>query len=203
MLEFGGTRPQLVRAFAAVPVAAPAVVAALAEAQVQLRRTGAAVKWVAPGQFHFTLKFLGEIGADRVNAARGALLRATAAVEPFSLALQGLGAFPRPEVARVIWAGCGAGGPELVQVVRRVEAEMLAAGFPAERRAFSPHLTLGRVRDGGDPGPLGALLQAGAEQGFGVVPVTAVVLYRSELRPEGPVYTPLAKYPLGAGADQR
>lgn len=185
------------RTFAAVPVAEPAAVAALAGAQAQLRRAGGRVRWVAPHQFHFTLKFFGNLAPDQVQAAGRALAQAAAAAAPFALELSGLGAFPRPESARVIWAGCAGGRAELEALAAAAEAALVAAGFVAEARRFSAHLTLGRLGDGG-PGPeLAQAVRAAAGRPFGRVPVDRIVLYRSDLRPAGPVYTVQAQFPLG------
>lgn len=187
----------LIRTFAAVPVADPAAVAALTAAQAALGRAPGRVRWVAPHQFHFTLKFLGDLTPAQVAAARGALQRAAAGAAPFTLAIAGLGAFPRPEAARVLWAGCGEGGAALGALAARTEAEMVAAGFAPEPRPFSPHLTLGRVPAGGATPELAAALRAGAGQSFGTVAVAAAVLYRSDLQAAGPAYTPLAAFALG------
>lgn len=184
------------RIFVAVPVRSPALVAALESAQAALRQAGVRARWVRPGQFHFTLKFLGEIPAPQVEAARAAVARAVAGVGPFDLEIAGLGAFPRPGAARVLWAGCGEGGARLIQLAFLVESALVAAGFPPEPRPFTAHLTLGRLPAGGStPEVTGALRRSGRPS-FGRQAVTEVVLYRSDLRPGGPVYTPLSRYPL-------
>ncbi len=185
----------MIRTFAAVPVTDARVVAALAAVQAELRSGAGRIRWVATHQFHFTLKFFGELPPDAVAAAQTALQRAAAAGAPFSLELAGLGAFPRPESARVLWAGCTGGRTELLALAARTEAELVTAGFAPEQRAFSPHLTLGRVTEAAPA--LAAAVRAGARRSFGTVSVPAVVLYRSDLRPAGPVYTPLAEFPLG------
>lgn len=186
----------VVRTFVAVPVDGPMLCRSLAAAQAELGRAGGRVRWVPPHQFHYTLKFLGEIPASRVEAARAAVAEAVVGVAPFSLAVAGVGAFPRPDAARVIWAGCGAGREALVALAERVERALVAAGFPPEPRPFSPHLTLGRVAQGGLTAGLAAAVEAARDRAFGTLPVRAVVLYRSDLRPYGPIYTPLATFPL-------
>lgn len=137
-----GSVASLIRTFAAVPVAAPAAVAALAAVQAALRRAPGRVRWVAPAQFHFTLKFLGDLPPERVAVARAALQQAAAAATPFTLAIAGVGAFPLVEAARVLWAGCGAGSAELAALAAQAEAELVAAGFPPS--AASPLTALPR-----------------------------------------------------------
>jgi RNA 2',3'-cyclic 3'-phosphodiesterase len=188
-----------VRCFAAVEVAGPTLVAELGRVQDELRRTGAGVKWVRPDQFHLTLKFLGEIPEAEAAAALDALRLAAAGIGPFELEVCGLGAFPGPDRPRVIWAGIAGGKRPLEELAAAVEKQMQLAGFPPEQRRFAAHLTLGRVREGGFlPPQLGSLIRAAAARRFGSHPLTGAVLLKSELRPAGPLYTPIGHAPFHA-----
>jgi len=187
------------RCFAAVEVASPQVRRALELAQLGLRRTLGArdpVKWVPSHQFHFTLKFFGEIEPEAVVRAARALDEVAADWVPFVLEAAGLGAFPDASRPQVIWCGVGQGRAELVRLAGRVEEAMVSAGFPRERRAFQPHLTLGRVRAGESvpPGLAGALRE---NRSYGTWQVERLLLMRSELLPGGPRYTPLHAAALG------
>lgn len=191
------------RLFAAAPVEDPGVRERLAEAQ-RLLGSGGRVKWVAPHQLHFTLKFLGEVPEGRIAAAREALSRSVDGLSAFSLTLSGLGAFPRREAARVIWAGCTSGREPLEALAAGVEEAFVAAGFPPEERPFSAHLTLGRVREGGGGRSLSELLAREARRTFGEVVVKEAVLFQSVLGPSGPAYSPLVRALLaGARGDGR
>lgn len=181
------------RCFAAVEVASPQVRRALELAQLGLRRTLGArdpVKWVPSHQFHFTLKFFGEIDPEAVATAARVLDDVAAEWAPFRLEAAGLGAFPDVSRPQVIWCGVGRGREELVQLAGRVEEAMVAAGFPPERRAFRPHLTLGRVR-AGEPVPPALVAALRETRSYGAWQVERLVLMRSELLPGGPRYTPL------------
>jgi RNA 2',3'-cyclic 3'-phosphodiesterase len=160
----------------------------------------AGIRWVAPHQYHFTLKFLGETPDDRVAEARDAAERAARRTLPFDLALQGLGAFPAAGPSRVVWAGCGKGRDALVALAGAVEAAFEEAGFPREPRPFSSHLTIGRVKDPrGIPGrPFRDALERGAGAPFGTVAAREIVLFRSDLSSGGPTYTSLVRAPLSA-----
>lgn len=186
---------QLPRCFAALEVAAPSVRRALEGAQAELRRAFGMpdpVKWVPSHQFHFTLKFLGEIPDEAVQRALAALGRAAAVCSPFTLGVAGLGAFPAPERPSVLWAGVTDGREPLAALAASVEREMAAEGFPPERRRFQPHLTLGRVREGARaPAAVAQVLQAAAGRGYGSWRAERIVLFQSELTPRGPIYSVL------------
>jgi 2'-5' RNA ligase len=106
-----------------------------------------AVKWVDPGSIHLTLKFLGNISAKKVVDITRAIGEAAMEVEPFTLELQGLGAFPNLRSPRVVWVGVERDVGLIMHLKKRIDQALIHLGFPAERREFSPHLTLGRVRD--------------------------------------------------------
>ena len=155
---------------------------------------------MASHQYHFTLKFLGDTPGERLEAAREATGRAALGAPPFDLSLEGLGAFPEAGPPRVVWAGCGAGREALAALARAVEQAFGGAGFPPEPRAFSPHLTVGRVKDPRSV-PGRAFREALALEGataFGRIPARELVLFRSDRSPAGPTHVPLAKFALGA-----
>ena len=139
-------REGVVRLFVAV-FPPPDVQQAAAAVIETLRRPGDGVSWVRPDNLHYTLRFIGEVGEDgarRVAEAAGVTAgRHTA----FDAALGGVGAFPNARRARVIWLGMTSGERELVALARDLEAALEPRGFPRDSRPFSPHLTLGRVRE--------------------------------------------------------
>jgi len=181
----------MLRCFVAVEVTAPALRRSLEGAQLALRRAFGMpdpVKWVPAHQFHFTMKFLGEVPEDSARRAAQALERI--ALQPFSLGLAGLGAFPSSERPSVLWAGVAEGREQLGRLAAAVECELVQEGFAAERRRFQPHLTLGRVREGAHvPRTVAEVLAKQSGQEFGRTGVERVVLMRSELTPRGPIYS--------------
>lgn len=178
---------------------------ALAAAVGQLRGlTPAGVRWVNPAGIHLTLKFLGEVDSGLVEPLRAALQEATAGMDKaaFPLRLDGLGVFPNRREPRVIWAGVGGDLETLVEVQGRVDDAAAALGLARERRAFRPHLTLGRVRDGVTPAARRELGSVVAEQGPAVAAAYAwdveeISLIRSVLTPQGAVYSALGTARLG------
>ena len=184
--------------------------AALAAAERQLQGLlPAGVRWVNPEGIHLTLKFLGATEAGRVDALLAALRAAAAAGDqlPFPLHLDGLGVFPNRREPRVIWAGVGGDLDSLDKAQRRVEQAMARLGFPEESRAFRPHLTLGRVRDGVAPADRRQIGDIMASQAAALSPEYAwqageIHLIRSNLTPQGAVYTPLGSASLGAAEQE-
>jgi 2'-5' RNA ligase len=177
--------------------------AALAAEIDRLRPLSEAVAWVPPPNLHVTVKFLGQQSEARLAEVTNALAEASAATEPFTMMLRGVGAFPGMQQPRILWVGVAAGGIEARALYSRVEAALEGRGFPRDERPWHPHLTIGRVFDPRrwrrDTSP--ALHQAiaraaGAE--FGSVAVSKIALMRSDLSPHGARYGELRSVELGA-----
>ncbi|MBI4591177.1 MAG: RNA 2',3'-cyclic phosphodiesterase [Candidatus Rokubacteria bacterium] len=186
-----------IRSFVAI-LLSEEVRAAVAREIDHLRPLGPRVSWVAPPNLHLTLKFLGELPPDAFERVKEGLVEAVAGATPFSLRFQGLGAFPGLARPRVLWVGVIEGGQTAQALQSRLEAALTRRGFAGEERAFSPHLTIGRVRE---PRALTQLQQAlaGAERmEFGRLDVHALSLMRSDLSPGGSRYTELATFPFPA-----
>jgi len=170
---------------------------ALGKALERLGSAAPRVRWVRPENLHVTVKFLGEVPETDLAEVCAAADRAAAKAAPFSLAVAGLGAFPAPDRPRVVWAGCSEGTEPARALADQVEAQTVPLGFAAERRAYTPHVTLGRVRRPRDRGGLPAALgRAPAE--YGCVAVEALTVFESELSRGGPVYTALHHARLSA-----
>jgi 2'-5' RNA ligase len=151
------------------------------------------VAWVGRDNFHLTLKFLGDVDSARLEAIVAALGEAAAGCSPFDLAVGGLGAFPSPTRPRVLWVGLDAGAGEAARLAERVDQTLAGVGFARETRAFSPHVTLGRVREPRRQPGLAEFLRGGE---FGRQHVDRLCLMQSTLSPRGARYTELAAVPL-------
>ena len=169
----------------------------LAAVQDRLRRAQADVSWVRAENIHVTLKFLGETEAKRLERIRPALAEVARAGVPFPIEVSGVGSFGG-RIPRVVWVGVGEGAEPLTQLAGQVEDALGGVGFPKERRGFTAHLTLGRVRSPRNAEALLTALEEAKAEPFGVAEITQFELMQSELRPSGSVYTVLEKFPLGS-----
>jgi RNA 2',3'-cyclic 3'-phosphodiesterase len=166
------------------------------EAQAPLKKTGAFVSWVKPGNIHITLKFLGEVPEDKISEVFSAAEKALEGTNKFTLSLKSMGAFPDFKRPRVVWIGAGSGEKELSYLAGRVEEEMEKIGFPKEGRKFSAHFTIGRVKS---PKNIEKLMELVKSSDFATdeIDVKEVVVMKSQLHPAGAIYTPQKKIPLG------
>lgn len=193
------------RLFVAVDLGAAAR-ATLARAQDALRRRPFPVRWVEPAGAHLTVRFLGGVDAALAPALAVALRAAAGDHAPFALRTGGPGAFPNARNPRVLWLGLAGPLDRLAALHAATEAALAPLGFPPEGRAFRPHLTLGRARQGAAPRDWDGLAAAFAalhDLPGAPLPVAALQLMRSELGPAGARYTTLATVPLGGVARRR
>ena len=185
-------RPPTLRTFVAIELGDPAR-AAVAEYLATLRPTPG-VAWTRPENLHVTLKFLGDVATARISELSARLAAATADVPAFTMTVAGVGAFPNVARPRVLWVGCKA--PTLPALAAAVDGACVGAGFAAEARAFHPHATLGRVREG-KRGGLSFLAGDGGRE-FGASLASGIVLFASMLGRGGARYAPLGTFPLAA-----
>jgi len=187
----------MIRAFLAIDVP-DSYRAGLTAVQEALKKSGADVRWVTPANIHLTLKFFGDITDRQVEAIAAAAATIAATTPVLTLQAQSLGTFPGLRNPRVIWLGLAGQTDLLAILAQQLENAFVPLGFPAEKRPFTPHLTLGRVRSNRGREELQRLLENLVLPPFPAFPVNAVVLYQSTLRPQGAVYTPIRKIGLAA-----
>jgi 2'-5' RNA ligase len=161
------------------------------------------VRWVAPANMHLTLKFLGDVAAPHVDFIKQSLTQIADSQPPFDLQVGGIGSFPTLKRPRVLWVGIHAPAA-LASLQRNIEAGVVRLGYEKEERPFSPHLTLGRVRQTVDSKSLQKISEAMAKTqlgNIGTARVDSVHLYKSDLHSNGSIYTKLFSAPLKKRAD--
>jgi 2'-5' RNA ligase len=174
----------------------------LAKLRSELERTEHRfVKWVDPDSIHLTLKFLGNIPFKQVAEVSKAIEEAAQGIPPFHLEISGLGAFPNLKQPRVLWVGIGGEIDTLLRLQQNIDSALASLGFAKEERPFMPHLTLARVRQGASPMErrnFGELAMSASFEASYPIDAKAVSLMRSQLTPEGAIYTCLSMVGLEA-----
>ena len=156
------------------------------------------IRWVLTHNLHLTLKFLGNVPVSHLEFLKQMLAQATDSITQFDLQIGGVGSFPNSNRPRVLWVGIHA--PALLSNLQKaIEEGAKRLGYEKEERPFSPHLTLGRVRQGLDGKDLQKISNAlsSIQLGkIGIARVDSVHIYKSDLNSEGSVYTKLFSTPL-------
>ena len=188
-------RSGVMRLFVAVELS-DKVQRVLGRIQHSLRPRCDGVRWVPTHQLHLTLKFLGDVIDPDVPSACEAVSGAATAIQPFAMTLRGCGCFPGDRAVRVVWAGVDEPSGSLAACAAGADDALEAAGFERERRPFSPHITLGRLRQDRSDGAIRAAVEAFS---FDAVEQTVkrITLMSSVLSSDGPTYVPVCKAALG------
>lgn len=187
------------RAFVAIELS-DEIKGCLSQAQSHLKYSGADVKWVEKENIHLTLKFLGDITEDKAKKVGTMLEGIASSAKPFELTLKDIGAFPKTDSPRVIWAGLDKGAKESTDIAKRTDEELLKIGFEPEARPFAAHITIGRVRSPKNKEalkekilsvPKSWLSDSSSQR------ISSIALFQSTLTPDGPVYTKIYEAILG------
>ena len=152
------------------------------------------VKWVSPESIHLTLKFLGNIDAGRIEAITRAMEESAQGIAPFRLRASGLGVFPNQKRAQVAWVGINGEVDRLSRLQKQLESNLTRLAFTPESRAFTPHLTLARLKNYASPDErqsFGRLI-ASREFTAGNIEVVAINLMKSQLTRSGAIYSRLS-----------
>lgn len=163
------------------------------EALMDRLRPTARIQWGSPANLHITTKFVGEWPDERLAEIQAAVA-VIAPRAPIQVHVHRVGFFPNPHAPRVFW--CGIEAPGLEGLAMDTDRAVAALGVAREARGFSPHLTLARIKEMPHLQPLREAIAALPSLEFGQFEASRFFLYRSQLRPNGSVYTKLAEFPL-------
>jgi 2'-5' RNA ligase len=163
----------------------------------KLDATGASYNWVVPENLHVTLNFAGDILDREVHELCGELKRAIEVHEPFELSLNGVNGFPNAQQPRVLWIGVDEGADSLASLNRDIENTLSDWGINKDRNAYTPHMTLGRLKKAGrwNEKMLDVVHRHRNHDG-GTCSIDTVTVFSSFLDPGGPSYTPMARVKL-------
>lgn len=188
----------MIRTFIAIELSEDVTAALLAEVE-RLRPQFPRINWVKPDNLHLTIQFLGNLPPDDLPAVFEAAQEAAAASEPFSLTVAGSGVFPDARHPRALYAGCRDGEEAAVSLAGHVSAALSEIGYPADPRRYSPHFTLGRIKQPADALGIESVLPELQARVYGTLEVEELVVFMSELKKQGARHTPMQRIPLGSG----
>ncbi|MDF1535503.1 MAG: RNA 2',3'-cyclic phosphodiesterase [bacterium] len=183
------------RIFLAIPIA-PDILEALGKGVETLRETRAPVSWVRPGGMHLTVKFLGDTEPEWIAPLADSLAGICGLIEPFPVSVAGMGAYPSLRRPRVIWAGVEELSGTLLRLHEGVDNVCAGMGWPREKRKFSPHVTVGRVKGNINLARLSAAMGEIEDEHWGDQEVMSMVLYRSHLEKGGARYEEMRIFPF-------
>ena len=166
---------------------------AILNVQNRLKRELKGIKWIAPGNIHLTLRFLGDLDKSEIDTVIKALDNAAFKGTPFSFSAKGVGAFPGFSRPRVLWVGLAGEVSRLSEFYVVLEDQLERFGLEKEERKFKGHLTIGRVKGRLDSRRFIESIKPFMDFETEPFSVSQIILFKSELRPEGPVYTRLHK----------
>ena len=160
-----------------------------------IKKSGADLKMVNLKNVHITLKFLGDTEESLVPEIEQVMKHAVSGIGPFDMRLSGTGAFPNLNRISVVWAGME-NADNLGQIASKIDAGLTDFGFQPEKRNFSPHVTVARVKTGRNKDRLAEIINQFSGIDFGEVPVDRIILKKSVLTPQGPIYSDMASVHL-------
>jgi len=161
----------------------------------EISKSGANVKLVEPENIHITLKFLGDTKEDLIDDITNITRDSVAGVKPFKIRLVGTGVFPNENYIRVVWIGIK-DSEIIAEIANRIDDRLSSLGFKKERRGFSAHLTIGRVRTAENKENLLNIINKYSDLEFCSLDVSSINLVKSDLTPKGPIYTTLKEVKL-------
>lgn len=154
------------------------------------------ITWVQPQNIHLTLKFLGDVSEEKVAQIKDAISSASLLFKPNACIIKGFGVFPDTRNPRVFWAGITDGADEIKGIAKELENRLEKMGFPAEKRDFVPHLTLGRIKFIKDAKYFDGLLENHKDDLIADAVVRNILLVKSTLTQGGSIYTIIQKSEL-------
>ena len=189
--------PDTTRAFIAIELPEE-IIAFIRKIQEGLRSYGFKARWVRPENIHLTLKFLGDINNEDIKKAGDAIISTAGENASMSLGAKGIGFFPGVKRSRVIWTGIAGQTKELRDLQKTLDGKLETVGFPKEKRPFKGHLTIARIKRKIDAGRLVDAMKEFGRFESKTFMADEVVLFKSELKPSGAVYSKLMSAALVA-----
>lgn len=169
----------------------------ISELQSFLKKSGADANWVPEENFHYNLKFFGDLTESELKKVISSTQKVVSSAKSFEIEIENICAFPTPASPRVLWIGMKKGASEIKSLAESLEKAYSSIGIPSEEREFQPHLTLCRLKSIAHKDALLEKVKQEQHINIGRFKVTEIVLFKSTLKSTGPVYEPIEKFKLG------
>lgn len=191
-MHIRGCSMSIFRGFIAIDITAtPALLTFVKE----IRKTGADVKLVEPENIHITIKFLGDTDEKYIDAIEMSIKKSIEDITPFPVTLKGTGVFPNEKYIKILWVGI-TDTSRIETIAHSIDTSLVPLGFKKEKRGFSAHLTVGRVKTARNKDQLLSVVEQFNKEEFTTQEVRSIVLKKSELTPKGPIYTTVREVTL-------
>ncbi len=163
----------------------------------ELQKTRMPVRWVKVENIHLTMIFLGSVNEDAIDEIKEKVHLVVNRFSTIRTRLNGVGVFPHWRKPRVIWVGLNGEIETLSNLRDQLQSELKVLGLREEKRPFRPHLTIGRFKDRADRDEeLKSILDRHHDITSNLHHLNELILFKSDLKPDGPVYTRMATWPL-------
>jgi 2'-5' RNA ligase len=162
----------------------------------EIKKTGINAKFVEPENIHLTLKFLGDTDQSLINKIIEAIEKSVENISPFEIKFKNIGVFPNLHYIKVVWLGVE-NIEILKQIAENIDEKLNKIGFKKEKREFSAHLTVARVRSAMNKEKLIKLLYKYQEVEFQKLTVNKIIFKKSQLTQKGPIYTNIGEISIG------
>lgn len=189
------TDKKLIRTFLAIDLPEEIKVQ-IENVQNRLKSTVKGIRWTRPEGIHLTLKFFGNISENKIADISSVVEKNTVDIRPLSLKVSTLGTFPNLKRPRVLWLGIGGSVEKLSDLQKEIEKDLESIGFQRENRAFRAHLTLGRIKSPKNVKGLSEIIKNEEIYDAGSFCAGGLTLLKSDLTPQGAIYTKLAYFPF-------
>lgn len=160
----------------------------LLEFENKIRNTGADIKLVEPKNIHITLKFLGDMSEGQIDKIQDVIKESVKGIEPFEIKFSDTGVFPNQDYMKVIWIGIQNTDP-IIKIANSINEKITMMGFKKDKRPFSAHLTIGRVKTAKNKEKIKQVLKKYQKMDFFSYNVESIKLKKSVLTPNGPIYS--------------
>lgn len=162
----------------------------------ELKKVEASIKWVEEKNLHITLKFLGWVEDKDLEKLIEMVSRSVENFKSFKVDFKGMGTFPEGKAPRVVWVGATEGAEVLGKIAESLENNLSQAGFRSEKRGFTPHLTIGRIKDKKGVDELKLKMAAIKNTEFGEAMIDRLFIMKSTLTSKGPIYEKIKEVTL-------